>query len=231
MEPGTDSSPYVPSQDAKDLHAKHIAQAWSDQQASTDAFDNNLLTFSSAALGLSIAFIKDIVPLENAEWLKTLYFSWAAFAGCISITIASFQIAVPGFADLCGCWFSVLVTRDCSNSRVCITERQSLQGEQSMENDNEAKEVISIQGVACQDGRSPVGVTPLQEGRTPVPITAQPSDMDKGRSPVSITTQPNDINSGRMPVFVTPLTPGQPAGPAETPATSPGTPPATGEKS
>ena len=88
-----DITPYVPSQEAKDLHAKHLAQAWTDQQASTDAFDNNLLTFSSAALGLSIAFIKDIVPLEGAEWLKTLYFSWGAFAGCILVTIASFQIA------------------------------------------------------------------------------------------------------------------------------------------
>jgi uncharacterized membrane protein len=88
-----DITPYVPSQEAKDLHAKHLAQAWTDQQASTDAFDNNLLTFSSAALGLSIAFIKDIVPLEGAEWLKTLYFSWGAFAACILVTISSFQIA------------------------------------------------------------------------------------------------------------------------------------------
>ena len=94
MAAGSTSTPYVPSPEAKELHAKHIAQAWMDQQASTDAFDNNLLTFSSAALGLSIAFIKDIVPLESAEWLKTLYFSWAAFAGCILVTIASFQVAV-----------------------------------------------------------------------------------------------------------------------------------------
>jgi hypothetical protein len=85
--------PYVPSAQAEDFHAKHLAQAWADQQASTDAFDNNLLTFSSAALGLSVAFIKDVIPLESAEWLKTLYFSWAAFGGCIVITIASFQIS------------------------------------------------------------------------------------------------------------------------------------------
>ncbi len=85
--------PYVPSEQAKEFHAKHLAQAWADQQASTDAFDNNLLTFSSAALGLSVAFIKDVVPLENAEWLKALYFSWVSFGGCIIVTIASFQIS------------------------------------------------------------------------------------------------------------------------------------------
>ena len=75
------------------LHATHLTQAWADQQASSDSFDNNLLTFSSGALGLSIAFIKDIVPLEHAEWLSTLYFSWSMFAGCIIVTVASFQIA------------------------------------------------------------------------------------------------------------------------------------------
>lgn len=88
------SEPYVPSQDAKDLYAKHVAQAWADQQASSDAFDSNLLTFSSAALGLSIAFIKDIVPLEHAEWLWDLYLSWAAFGACILVTIASYQVSV-----------------------------------------------------------------------------------------------------------------------------------------
>lgn len=83
-----------------------------------------------------------------------------------------------------------------------------------MADDNKAKEVISIQGVACRDGRSTVGITPLQEGRTPV----------------SMTIQPNDINSGRMPASVTPLTPGQPTAPAQSPGSSPSAPPATDEK-
>jgi hypothetical protein len=65
---------YVPTDEARKLHASHTAQAWADQQASSDSFDNNLLAFSSGALGLSVAFVKDIVPLETAEWLRTLYF-------------------------------------------------------------------------------------------------------------------------------------------------------------
>jgi hypothetical protein len=84
---------YIPNAEAKDLYAKHVAQAWTDQQASSDSFDNNLLTFSSGALGLSIAFIKDIVPLDRADWMGCLYLSWVAFAVCILVTIASFQIA------------------------------------------------------------------------------------------------------------------------------------------
>lgn len=90
--PAASSTPTASNQ-AQDLYLKHVTQAWTDQQASSDSFDNNLLTFSSAALGLSIAFIKDIVPLEQAEWLKFLYGSWIAFAVCIVVTVFSFQIA------------------------------------------------------------------------------------------------------------------------------------------
>jgi hypothetical protein len=36
---------------------------------STSDFDKNLLALSSGALGISLAFIKDIVPLEQAMWL------------------------------------------------------------------------------------------------------------------------------------------------------------------
>jgi len=82
-----------------------------------------------------------------------------------------------------------------------------------MADDSEAKEVIFIQGIACQDGRATVGITPLQEGR----------------SPVSMTIQPNDINSGRVPVSVTPLTPGQPTAPSQAPTSSPDARPASGE--
>ncbi|MEO7029696.1 MAG: hypothetical protein ABI147_09885 [Acidobacteriaceae bacterium] len=85
---------YMPSQEAKDLHAKHTSQAWTDQQASSDALDNNLLKFSSAALGLSIGFIKNIVPIQNAIYLPLLYWSWALFGICILATIASFQLSI-----------------------------------------------------------------------------------------------------------------------------------------
>ena len=72
----------------------HVQQAWTDQQASSDSFDNNLLTFSAAALGLSITFLKDVVPLDQVEWIATLYCSWVCFSMCALVTIASFQIAV-----------------------------------------------------------------------------------------------------------------------------------------
>jgi len=53
-----------------------------------------LLTLSSSALGLSLAFIKDIVPLARALWLPLLYASWVLFVLCIVATLASFQVSI-----------------------------------------------------------------------------------------------------------------------------------------
>lgn len=78
----------------EELYDTHSNQARADQQASSDQFDKSLLTFSSGALGLSLAFIKDIVPLGQAGWLPWLYLSWISFACCIAVTIASFQFGI-----------------------------------------------------------------------------------------------------------------------------------------
>lgn len=73
--------------------SKHREQAWKDRQGNSDEFDKNLLTFSSGGLGLSLAFIKDIVPLAHAAWAGLLYVSWFCFVACITTTIFSY---LPG---------------------------------------------------------------------------------------------------------------------------------------
>jgi len=73
---------------------EHRERVWEDRQASADAFDKALLTFSSGALGLSLAFVKDIVPLAHAVHLKFLYASWACYLLCIVITIISFRLSI-----------------------------------------------------------------------------------------------------------------------------------------
>jgi hypothetical protein len=75
------------------LYNDQKKQAWEDIQSSTDSYDQGLITLSSGILALSIAFIKDIVPLEHAIWLELLYISWAAFGVCILTTVISFQVA------------------------------------------------------------------------------------------------------------------------------------------
>jgi len=78
----------------RDLYDEHRRQTWQDIQSSTDNFDKNLLAVSSAALGFSVAFIKDIAHLPTAVWHPVLYASWICFAACIVITVFSFRLSV-----------------------------------------------------------------------------------------------------------------------------------------
>ena len=66
-----------PAQSSRlELYNEHRRQAWQDIQMSTDQFDRSLLTLSSGALVLSLAFIKDAVPLKDAVGIYWLYSSW-----------------------------------------------------------------------------------------------------------------------------------------------------------
>jgi len=76
------------------LYDEHRKQAWEDLQSSTDNFDKSILTLSSGALGLSLSFIKDIVPLGSAAWRLLLYFSWGFFGLCILLTVLSYQLGI-----------------------------------------------------------------------------------------------------------------------------------------
>jgi hypothetical protein len=77
-----------------ELYDEHRKQASEDIESSTDNFDKNLLAVSSAALGFSLAFIKDIVHMQSAVWHRVLYASWICFAACIVITVFSFRLSV-----------------------------------------------------------------------------------------------------------------------------------------
>lgn len=62
--------------------------------SSSDSFDKSMLTLSSGALGVSLAFIKDIVPLGRANGISLLLISWVAFALCIVVTVFSFRFSI-----------------------------------------------------------------------------------------------------------------------------------------
>lgn len=93
----TPPAPQVPptlEEHAYDLYIEHQKQAWSDCQSGSDEFDKSILTYSSAGLGISLVFIKDIVPLVRVIDLPLLYASWIAFGVAIVVTIFSFQLSV-----------------------------------------------------------------------------------------------------------------------------------------
>ena len=78
----------------QELYDAHLKQTWQDIQSSTDDFDKNLLAVSSAALGLSVGLIKDIIHFPTAVWHPVLYASWWCLAACIVVTVLSFRLSV-----------------------------------------------------------------------------------------------------------------------------------------
>jgi len=62
-----------------------------------------MLTFSSGALGLSLAFIKDVVPIGRAIWIPSLILSWIAFVLCILVTLISFRISIRALEKMTPC--------------------------------------------------------------------------------------------------------------------------------
>jgi hypothetical protein len=67
------------------------------RHAAYEQFDKALLTLSAGALGLSVTFIKDIVPLSTAVQIGLLFGSWCLFALAILSTLASFIASQRAF--------------------------------------------------------------------------------------------------------------------------------------
>ena len=85
----------------QDAHDKAYDAAKADlfarQMSNAKAFDKAVLTLASAALGLSLAFIKDVAPpLSAARFPWLLYLSWWLLASTIVMTVASFLVSQQG---------------------------------------------------------------------------------------------------------------------------------------
>jgi hypothetical protein len=59
-------------------------------------YDKQLLTLSSAFLAVSLAFIKDVVPLTDAQHLRLLDSSFILLGLCIALVLVSFQVSISG---------------------------------------------------------------------------------------------------------------------------------------
>jgi len=66
---------------------------WSLRQSNIEHADNLVLTLSAGILGLSISFVKDIVPIDRIVQLWELRTSWWAFSGSILFTLVSYWLA------------------------------------------------------------------------------------------------------------------------------------------
>jgi hypothetical protein len=80
----------------QELYANTREDLLDRQLSNSEKFDNAILTLSTGALGISLAFIKDIVPLKIAQNLWLLKASWWLFGLSIISTLASFVASQLG---------------------------------------------------------------------------------------------------------------------------------------
>ena len=78
------------SEERKQVYAATRQDLLSRQLSNSERFDNAILTLSTGALGISLAFIKDIVPMACAIGIGWLMGSWWLFGAAIISTMLSF---------------------------------------------------------------------------------------------------------------------------------------------
>lgn len=72
------------------IYLDYRKQLLTERAASFVQFDQAMLSLAGGALALSLAFIKDVVPLSRVACLPLLYVSWAMFLLSIVLTVISF---------------------------------------------------------------------------------------------------------------------------------------------
>lgn len=82
-----------------ELYGKTRNDLLKRQLSNSENADRAVLTVSTAALGFSLAFLKDIVPLATASQPWLLYLSWLCFVLAIIITFASFFTSQKAIDD------------------------------------------------------------------------------------------------------------------------------------
>lgn len=77
-------------EERKKLYSETRQDLLTRQLSNSQSYDRAILTLSTAGLGFSFTFIKDIVPLNQADSLNLLIISWVLFACTIFCTLISF---------------------------------------------------------------------------------------------------------------------------------------------
>lgn len=80
------------------VHDKLKEELFKRQNLNSDNFDKSILTYSTAGLGLSLAFLNDFIPITQAAAAWLLYLSWALFVLAVILTMVSFVSSQAGIA-------------------------------------------------------------------------------------------------------------------------------------
>ena len=91
----------IESEDAKAAEEKQRAECTKERDSAYDSinrdqaeYDKQLLTLSAGFLVFSLAFIKDVVPLNHAAHLWALYLAFILIGICVCLVLLSFQFSI-----------------------------------------------------------------------------------------------------------------------------------------
>jgi hypothetical protein len=83
-------------EERKDIYARTRQDLLTRNLSNSERYDNAILTLSTGVLGLSLAFIKDIVSLDRSQYVLLLEISWWAFGASILSVLVSFVLSQLG---------------------------------------------------------------------------------------------------------------------------------------
>lgn len=83
-------APFVPSDQSEKLLADFTAEVRKRQVSASENFDKSVLTLSTSGLAVSLAFLKDFIPIGQALSAWMLYASWGLLTAATVITMLSF---------------------------------------------------------------------------------------------------------------------------------------------
>jgi hypothetical protein len=85
-----DKTPFVPDDQSEKLLADFTAEVRKRQVSASENFDKSVLTLSTSGLAVSLAFLKDFIPIGQATGPWMLYASWGLLTAATVITMSSF---------------------------------------------------------------------------------------------------------------------------------------------
>ena len=82
-----------PNKQNEELYAKFRDDCLTRQLSNTESFDKAIVTLSSAGLAISLTFFRYVIPVQLAEYLWLVKFSWALFILAIITSIIAYFVS------------------------------------------------------------------------------------------------------------------------------------------
>lgn len=100
----TETAAVVVDVQAPDLCRKERDDAFESINKSQEEFDKQLLTLSTGLIAVMLAFVKDVIPLDQEIYLPLLYVSGSLLGACVLCVLISFRVSIFGHFKVMEYW-------------------------------------------------------------------------------------------------------------------------------